>query len=601
MKFFFLLPFLFPILSQALEVKANVDKNELSVNETLVFTISIQSNKEDSKNWSIPNIQFNDFHSLGQWSGQESSMQIINGKMEQTNVFSKSYRLQPKTTGTLRIESLTVKTYDKTFTTDPIFITVNKENKKPSISTSPSNPPQHPLWKLPDPFQSPHNLFDMFTNPFSSQNKIKNDIKFQLNLYKKSVYRAEMIRADWFVLQSSGSIRYNPHKTPILKGFWKEEIKNRTPSSSAKTVVIDKVLYRKTPFNSYWLFPLQTGKLTVDPYSIRINHFFGFRSSEEIKSSPTKTITVKDLPPHNLNVSWTGAVGSFEVHAEVKEKTITANQPISYTITFKGLGHPRFITLPPLHFPSSFQTYPPVEKSLFSDLGIGTKEFEILVVPKQKGVLHTPSFTLSTFNPQKDKYILHKIPSFSLMVKKGKPDEESKQSFFEEETNREQHSFSMEPLNIFFWPQSITHNNITKLWLILFIIFLIGLLFVYIKNFTFKKEKSLEEKISQKFSNIQKLLNKKSWQKACIQMIQINNFILDTAQIKGSFSGWRQALNNLSPSLNKKYSSQFENLFKNLEDLSFSQNSYSDKEALDKAKSLFQKTKTLINSLLSDL
>ena len=60
---------------------------------------------------------------------------------------------------------------------------------------------------------------------------------------------------------------------------------------------------------------------------------------------------------------------------------------------------------------------------------------------------------------------------------------------------------------------------------------------------------------------IKNLLRKKDWQRACEQMIRVNYEALYSASIKSSPSDWKQALDNLSPILNKKYASQFENLF----------------------------------------
>ena len=601
MKLFLFSFFLFPFLAQALEVQASVDKSKLTVNESFVFTIKIQSKDEEPKHLDIPDLShLEDFYLLGQWSGRESSLRIINGQREQTSVFLKSYRLQPKTIGTLRIEALTLRANKQTFKTKPIFITVSKESK----NKIPKSPPQSPPAILPPPFSSPHSLFDVFNNPFLKGNTRQNNIKLRLNLSQYSPYKMEMIKADWLMLQSSGSVHYEPYKQPSLKGFWKEEIGNKKPSSVAGTMIIDQVLYRKALLDSLWLFPLKTGKLTIDSYSIRISHIsgFGFHSQREIKSFPIKTITVKNLPSQGLDDTFTGAIGSFEVQTSIKEESAVVNQPLSYKITFKGSGHPRFISLPSIPFPPSVQTYPPVAKSYFSDRGRGTKEFEILIVPQQEGTLNIPSWTLSTFDPGKGQYIFHKIPAFSRSVKKGKPNEESGQTFFEEAQELKKHPLSFEPLNSSYWPQFINQKNLIKFWLTLFCLLLASLLFLYIKTFVFKKKKTLKEKINQKFSAIQELLDKKDWQKAGTQMIQINDFILHTAQIKSFSSGWKEALNNLPPSLNKKYASQFEKLFKSLENLSFSPESHlKEKEALDKAEKLFKDTKTLIHAFLSDL
>ena len=592
--------FLFmPLLSQALEVTASPDKTELAVNESFVFTIKIVS-KEEPENLDIPDLSnLNDFYLLNQWSGTETSIEIINWKTEKTIIFSKSYRFQPKTTGRLRIEALTIRANGQIFTTDPVFITVKKENKNKAPTPSPKSSPLTP----PSPFHPPPSLFDIFKDPFSNENA-KNDVQFPLNLSKQSAYKTEMIRADWFILQSSGSIRYTAHKIPDLKGFWKEEIQDKRSRSFTGTQIIDNVLYRKKTIDSLWLFPLQAGQLTIDPFTIRIVNMLSFASTGTLLSSSQQTITVKNLPSQGLNDSFTGAVGLFTVQGSIQDQSAEVNQPLSYKITFEGLGHPRFISLPPLPFPPSVQTYPPVEKSSFSDLGQGKKEFEILIVPKQKGTLKTPEWTLSTFDPQQEKYIYHKIPSFSLFVKESKSGNKTRgETFFEEKEEKEdkKQASIVEPLNTFYWPAFIKHKKLIKLWLALFAFLLTGLIFLYIKNFSFKKEKTLKEKVNKKISVIQELLQKKNWQKACAHMLHTNNFVIEAVQIKGSSSGWRQALDKLPPSLNKKYFSQFENLFQELENLSFSQKTFSEKEALEKTQSLFKQTKTLIDSFLFDL
>ena len=596
MKYFLLFFFLFPCFAKALKVSANVDKRKVAINESFVFKVKIQSEGGRLSNVYIPALyKLKDFYFLGEGSEQRSSISIINGQRENIKTLFKRYRLQPKKTGTFKIQALAIRIHGQIFKTNPVLITVTNKRK------APSNPSQSSPFALPTPFQIPKSLFDMFTDPFPKENRKKADIKLQLILNKDSVYKMEMIRANWLVFQSSGSIDYKPYEIPSLKGFWKEEVKNKTKSPLSGTQVIDQVLYRKTLLESLWLFPLQTGKLIIDPYSIQVYHLSAFQPQKEIKSFPSRYITVKELPSEGLNDSFTGAVGSFEVKASLKEKSALVNQPVSYKITFKGLGHPRFISLPPLDFPSSVQIYPPAERSYFSDMGEWEKEFEFLIIPKKLGILNIPSFTLSVFDPKTDQYVFHKTPAFSLHVKQGDTDAEEGETFFKKEQEQQKQNFSLEPLKTSYWPQFISYKNLMSFWLILFGILPISLLFLYVKNFALKKEKSLKKEVKQKFEAIQKLLNKKNWQKACAQMILVNYTVLYAAQIKSSSPDWRQTLKKLPPSLNKKYASHFETLFKKLEKLSFGPEPHSKKSALNEAHLLFKHTKKLIKAFLSDL
>ncbi len=594
MKHFLFFFCLFPFWTEALNVSTSVDKKTLALNESLIFTIQIQSEGEKIKKLDIPDLSdLNGFYVLDQSQGQQSSINIVNGKMTSTKTILYNYSLQPRKTGLSKIPALKIKVNGQTFQTESISITVTKQSNKPST------PPQSSPFTLPFSFQMPHSLFNI-PNPLLN-NRQKAKIKLHVNLSKNSVYKTEIVRADWLILQSSRSVNYGLHETPSFEGFWKEEIKNKT--KDAGTQVIDKVLYKKIFFNSLWLFPLKTGELVIDPYVIKL-HYLSMFSQGEAKAFPKKIIKVKELPSNGRDNSFTGAVGSFKMKAEIKDKSAKVNHPVSYKLTFKGAGHPRFINLPPLSFPSSVQVYPPAEKSQFSDsLGQGIKEFEFLIIPKQEGVLNIPSFTLSTFDPNSGQYVFHKTPSFSIPVQKGKADDEEGISFLEEEQDQ-QNALLFEPLQKTYWPQFISHKNFMMFWLFFFSSSLIGLFFLHIKDFNlFKRKKSVRKKINRKFKIIQKLLDKKDWQKACIQMIRVNYMVLYSSQIKSSTPDWRQALKDLPPSLNKKYASQFETLFKKLEFLSFGPGPQvkMNKSALSEAQKLFKHTKTLINSLLLDM
>ena len=595
MKKYILFAFFFPLIAQAVQVISQVDKNTVALNESFVWTLKIDSHESISNQVDIPDLSpTNDFYLLGQWSSQQSSVSILNGQMEKTNTVFKNYRLQPKKPGVFEIKSIRVRVKGRDFQTKPLRIKVTPASQK-----SPP-PPQTVLpLRIPAPFMNPDSLFDIFTNPFQNREIKKSDVKLWLRLNKKSVYKSEMLKASWFILQSSGGLRYELYKKPALKGFWQKEIKIKNPRSFSGTQAIGQTLYRKKLLESLWLFPLRSGELNIDSYAIRVQQVFGFQS--EIISSPIKKIKVKELPTEGLTKDFSGAVGVFEVQHSIQEAQAKVNEPLSYRITFKGSGHPQFISLPELEFPSSVQAYPPVEKSHFSEQGMGTKEFEILIIPKQEGNLTLPSSVISTFNPKSGQYVFHKLPELSFNVQKGQNNEDLGQSFLEKETATEEKNLSYKALTAFYWPQFITYRNLILFFIAFFSFLLMVLIFLYVKNFILKKEMPLKKQISQKLQVVEKSLKQKDWKKACTQMIELNTFVLSLAQSHTLSSSWRQAVQSLPPSLNKKHSFSFEHLFKQLESLSFSVKTPSEKIALIKAESLFEQTKKLSRDFLSDL
>ena len=577
--------FLMPFFAQALEFKSFVDKTEVSLNETFKLKIEFQSGESLPDNIEVPALlDLKDFYFLDETSSQSISIQIINGQMEKTKTVVKSYLLQPKAVGSFTLPLLTVKADDKSFQTQSFKMTVLDKKSSGQQPKTPGSP-------FPNPFQNPPSLFQ-FLKPV--QNQVKEDFKFKLKLSKKTLYKSEPLRADWFLLYSSTLPHIDAINSLSLSGFWKEEIRNKKQGTEA----IEDTLYRKISVNSLWLFPLKTGELNIEPYSIQVNSDFSFQS--QVLFSPGQKITVKDLPSEGLDQTFTGGVGIFELDYSIKETQAFLNQPLSFKITFKGSGHPRFINLSELPFPPSIEIYPPVQKSEFTEEGMGTKEFEILIIPKTEGQLTLPSLTLSTFNPHIGQYVYHKSLPFTFFVQKGDSQNNMSETFLEPvKDNKIKNSFS--PLGSFFWPAFINYKNGMRIVVSLLILCLLILMAVWIKNFILKRKKSLKEKIDNQFLQIQKLIDKKNWQKACVNMIQLGTFVLDSAQIEEVSSNWRQALKTLPPSLNKKYAENFERLFKELESLSFSRQIQSQNQALKRTKKLFKQTKSLLSQFVSQL
>ena len=115
------------------------------------------------------------------------------------------------------------------------------------------------------------------------------------------------------------------------------------------------------------------------------------------------------------------------------------------------------------------------------------------------------------------------------------------------------------------------------------------------KKYIFNREKSLKEKVNKKFLAIQDLLDKRDWQTACINIIQLGVYVLSSSQLQDSTSDWEQTLKALPPSLNEKYAKKFEQLFKKLESVSFSSQTLPPPTALKQAEELFKQAKNLIN------
>ena len=565
--------------ASTLEFKSYVDKTEVGLHETFTLNLEIQSHSsvDSDSHIEAPGVyKLKDFLFLGDLTKKSSSFSIIYGKMESKKTIVKSYQLKPKAIGVFKIPSMNIKVGKQTFQSSAfkIKVTANQRARPPGQQNHVPGFPNH--FKLPS-----MNLF--FSDPLKD---IAGDFKFLVELSKKTVYKSEPLRVDWFFLSTSRIPQYQTHPILDLKGFWKEEVKDIQRLVGTKA--IKDTLYKKKTTNRLWLFPLKSGALKIPVHSIEFLSFFN--QPLKVLSSLEKTIQVKELPFRGRDLSFTGAVGSFELDFSFPKRDFNVNEPFSFKVTFKGSGHPRFIQLPYLALGSEFQAYDPVQKSSFSPEGIGTKEFEVLIVPKKEGSVVFPSLTLSTFDPQTEKYVMHTSPEYKIFVNKPKQANSSSKTFFD--TSLKETNSSQLEVSEFFLARFFNYKNLFLFLKMCLVLLCFVILYLLNKKGVFKRKPSLNQQINARVKVIEHKLKQKTrvnYQTACIEMIDLLKFILDQFQTKSDSSHWRQSLKNLPPSLNKKHSKNLETLFKELEALSFSSQKNSTK--------IFQQSQALLKEV----
>ncbi|HEY8270204.1 MAG TPA: BatD family protein, partial [Pseudobdellovibrionaceae bacterium] len=114
--------------------------------------------------------------------------------------------------------------------------------------------------------------------------------------------------------------------------------------------------------------------------------------------------------------NFSGAVGQFDVQANVDGQTILVNQPFSLKVRFEGLGNAKLIELPAIEWPKTVEVYDTKSEAKFFKNGRSFKEFEILLIPRQEGELKIPVISVGTFDPQAKKYVLRQTQELTLRV-----------------------------------------------------------------------------------------------------------------------------------------------------------------------------------------
>lgn len=463
MKFLLGLLFITSIAHAEPKVLVSVDRNELSVGDTLTVTVSVTSEKElESQEPKTP--ELDGFELINAWSGRSNSsrMAFVNGKSQfMTEIrFDYNYMLVAKAEGKKTIDPFETIADGKTFKTQAIQINVLPAGStpKPTKRQPPRGRPNFPGFDSEDedPFGAGGNgapeedvfeqllkqreqLLNQFNQQYQQQGPGANapnrpssksfegintkEAFFMLtDVDKKEVYEGEQVTVTWYVYTRGRMLTFDRIKFPNLKGFWKEIIEE-VPSLKFESEIVNGVPYQRALIASHALFPIKAGKATIDEFKVRskvqLSEGFNTKAYEYTKSTRAIQINVKPLPLEGRLSNFSGAVGDFSVRAYMDNNQASLNQPFSLKIRFEGTGNAKLIELPALNFPAQFETYDTKSDSKFFKNGTSYKEFEVVLVPRQKGTFEIPPLSFSYFNPATGKYEQKTSEALSIQVNEG--------------------------------------------------------------------------------------------------------------------------------------------------------------------------------------
>jgi hypothetical protein len=244
---------------------------------------------------------------------------------------------------------------------------------------------------------------------------------------KTEAYEGEQVFASWYIYTRGNIHQFDRLRFPALKGFWKEDVEP-APNLNFQKELVNGVLFHRALLASYALFPIKAGLAVIDEYKIRAmvslptSGFGGFGFGQPYsytRSSTPQKITIKPLPVEGKPDSFSGAVGKFKVEAHVDNQNFIQGQPFTLKVRFDGDGNAKLIELPKLQWPSAFELYDTKAESRFFQSGKSYKEFVLLVIPKESGVLKIPPFEFSYFDPATGIYETIQSQEVALQVLPG--------------------------------------------------------------------------------------------------------------------------------------------------------------------------------------
>jgi len=422
MKKYLIFGFLFSILFvklQAQTVQFTGSANTV-VETGEQFRLTYTLNAEGS-NFIGPGIQ-NFMVLAGPSQSSSSSVQYMNGRVEQSISLTFTFILQAVQPGTYTLPPASIIAGGKKILSNPVTIKVVKGN-----NTAPQG--------------------NKSNTPDAGAGVDENDIFLKAVPSKSNPLQGEQITVTYKLYTRVPVSLNGIDKIPSYEGFWSQDLIKDKDKYAQYNETLNGQKYMVAEIRKVALFPQKGGKLIIDPLQVDIvaqlqtkkkrntfndpffdnffnDSFFG-SSVQNVKKtirSNSVAINVKALPAQNKPADFSGAVGRFELNPSVDRKELKANEALTMRLSISGKGNLNLIEKPNVVFPPDFEAYDPkiIDNIAYTANGVsGTRTFEYLVIPRNPGEFTIKPASFSYFDLKKNTYIRLQTPEYTIRVQKG--------------------------------------------------------------------------------------------------------------------------------------------------------------------------------------
>lgn len=393
------------LAAAAQQTEIQLGPDEIPLNYAWTISVTVHNGQLRSYD-NFPDID--GFQKRGTSSSSQTS--IINGQVSSAQSVIMTY--VPTRQGSATVPSFKMKVNDQV-----ISVTGKR------IKVGP------PAQAQPDPFRS---MFDRDAfGDFFGRDKptefvdVKADAFLALTTSSDEVYVGEGFTATlaFYISENNQPVmRFHDLGTQLaaivkkLKpaNCWEENFSIET--IDGESVVLNGKRYTKYKIYQSTFFPFNNQPVTFPSVGLQIvkykmaktRSFFGQERQEVLETfdSKSKTVKVKDLPPHPLRDAV--AVGNYHLDERIGKTELKTGQSVSYDFSIYGEGNISSIQKPAINTTPAFDIYEPnVRQDINREAGHvgGTKTFSYFIIPKEPGQFNLgDQFQWIYFNLQKKKY-----------------------------------------------------------------------------------------------------------------------------------------------------------------------------------------------------
>lgn len=393
--------------AESVSFTATVDSDQVALGDYFQVTFTLNGSS-GGRNFSPP--PFTDFDVLS-GPNQSTSMQITNGAMNAS--VSYSYVLQPRAEGNFAIGPASIEADNKKLQTKPLIIQVTKGAGKAKPKTGSAD-------------------------ARDVRAQLAGNVVLKAIPDKTRVYQGEQITVSYKLYTRVQILNYNQARTPALTGFWSEELE--VPKEiRMSTEILDGKQFAVGLLRKTALFPQRSGTLDLDPMEIEVtvpmqrqsnDPFDAFFSSQQPVNYKTASepihVTVLPLPTQNVPSGFSGAVGKFQLEAQMDKQEVKANDPVTLKVKIAGRGNLKLLEPPAISIPPDMERFDPKTSSSIAPEGnqiAGSRTFEYLLIPRHAGDQKILPFSFSYFDTDQQKFVTLRSPEFVIKVQHGSESE----------------------------------------------------------------------------------------------------------------------------------------------------------------------------------
>lgn len=430
-----------PAMAQ-LKFSASVSSPRISKNEFVQLKLTIENAKE------VEHITPPFFRNFVVVSGpnQESGMTMINGDVKQ--FIALSYILKPRSPGNFTIGSAIAKADGKELKSNTVAVQVSNTLASTNSGGTNFNAPFTGIDPFADAAPETPYRDNILKKGESAAAKVKQNMFLKLELDKTSCYVGQPVIAT-YKLYTRLKSESNLVKNPSFNGFSVLDLQ-RPDNMSYKTEKINGREYNVYVIRKAQLYPLQSGRLELEPAEIENSVFFikeeyakrnnslsgdifrefdeaaippeGIENHKVTLHSQPAAVIVKPLPETNVPASFKGAVGNFAITAMLEKNNFTTDDAGKLKLIISGEGNLQLVNSPEIQWPKGFETFEPsatddLVKTTVPVSGRKIIDYSFTVAAAGNYIL--PPVKFSYFDPKEGKYKTDSTKPVSFTVTKG--------------------------------------------------------------------------------------------------------------------------------------------------------------------------------------